>query len=115
MTTIYHNPRCSKSRACFMILEDLEKDVEVINYIKNPFTEEKLKEVLRKLNFAPIDLIRKNEKIWKDQFAGKTLSDEKIINAMLANPSLIERPIIVHGNQAIIARPPEKVKDFLQR
>lgn len=107
--TIYHNPRCSKSRECHLLLSDSKKDIEVINYMKTPFSEEKLREVIGLLGIAPLELIRKNEAIWKENYKGKTLSDTALINAMLAHPKLIERPIVVFENSAIIARPPEKV------
>ena len=113
MITIYHNPRCSKSRACHHILSDAKKDIEVINYMNTPFSEEKLTEVIGLLGITPLELIRTNEAIWKEKYKGKKLSDAALIKAMLENPKLIERPIVVSGNKAIIARPPEKVADFL--
>ena len=113
MITIYHNPQCSKSRACNLLLSDSKKEVEVINYIQTPFTEEKLSEVIELLGISPLELVRKNEAIWKVQFRGRKLSDKAIIKAMLKHPKLIERPIVVFENKAIIARPPEKVLDFI--
>ena len=113
MITIYHNPRCSKSRACHLLLSDAKKDIEVINYLKTPFSEEKLREVIGFLGIPPLDLIRTNEAIWKEKYKGKKQSDSALIKAMLENPKLIERPIVVNGNKAIIARPPEKVLDFI--
>lgn len=113
MTTIYHNPRCSKSRSCLLLLEDLGPDIEVINYIKNPLTEKELKRLIQQLGISPIDLIRKNEKDWKENYKGKSLNDQELIKAMLNNPKLIERPIVVKDNKAIIARPPELVLEFV--
>jgi arsenate reductase len=113
MITIYHNPRCSKSRACHLLLSDAKKDIEVINYMHTPFSEEKLREIIDLLKFSPLDLVRKNEAIWKEKFKGKSLSDDQIVQAMLEFPKLIERPIVVFENSAIIARPPEKVVDFI--
>ncbi|MBL4662289.1 MAG: arsenate reductase (glutaredoxin) [Flavobacteriaceae bacterium] len=115
MTTIYHNPRCSKSRSCHNILADVGSDVQVINYMQTPFTEEKLKEILQLLKMNPIDLVRTNEAIWKTEFKDKKLTDKAIIKAMLSHPQLIERPIVVKGDVAIIARPLEKVLELLKR
>jgi len=113
MITIYHNPRCSKSRACHNILADAGSDVTVINYKQTPFTIASLEALLKLLKMKPIELVRKNESIWKTEFADKKLSDKAIIKAMIAHPQLIERPIVVKGDNAIIARPPERVLDFI--
>jgi len=113
MTTIYHNPSCSKSRACHNILADVGSDVTVINYKKTPFTEETLKDLLGLLKMKPIELVRTNETIWKEQFKGKKLTDTTIVQAMLTYPQLIERPVVVKGNTAIVARPPERVLELL--
>ena len=113
MTTIYHNPRCSKSRACHNILAEVGKDVTVINYMQTPFSEEKLKEIIGLLNITPLELIRTSEKIWKEKFKGKKMTPGKIIKAMLKHPELIQRPIVIKGTTAIIARPPELVLELL--
>ena len=113
MTTIYHNPRCSKSRACHTILADAGKDITVVNYMQTPFTEEKLREIIGLLNITPLELVRTSEKIWKEKFKGKQMTPGKIIKAMLQHPQLIERPIVVKGTTAIIARPPELVLELL--
>jgi len=113
MLTIYHNPRCSKSRGCNTMLLDLGKEVKVINYMKDLFTEETLNEVIKKLDIQPIELVRKNEQEWKDNFKGKELSDSEVIKAMVAYPKLIQRPIVVNGNKAVIGRPLELVASIL--
>ena len=113
MITIYHNPRCSKSRACNLMLEDFGKEIKVINYTKDLFTEKSLKEVIRLLNIKPIDLVRKNEKEWKELYKGKDMSDSEVIKAMVSHPKLIERPIVVNGNKAAIGRPLEAVQAIL--
>ncbi len=113
MITIYHNPRCRKSRECNIYLDDTGKDVEVINYMETPFSEEKLKEIIDLLQIEPIELVRKNEKVWKESFKGKQLSNDAIVKAMVDNPKLIERPIVINGNKAVIARPLEKVDSIL--
>ncbi len=100
MLTIYHNPRCSKSRGCNVMLEDLGKDVKVINYMKELFTETTLKNVIDLLKIKPIELVRKNEQEWKDHFKGKELSDSEIIKAMVKYPKHIERPIVDKGDKA---------------
>lgn len=113
MITIYHNPRCSKSKACNFMLEDFGEKVQVINYTKNLFTEKTLAEVIRLLKIKPIELVRKNEQEWKDNYKGKELTDNKVIKAMVKYPKLIERPIVVNGNKAAIGRPLEAVQAIL--
>ena len=113
MTTIYHNPRCSKSRQCLAILEDKKEDLEIIKYLDSPITKEKLTEVIALLGIQPIDLIRKNEAIWKQEYKGKEITDTELIQIMCEHPKLIERPIVIKDGKAIIGRPPEKVIDIL--
>lgn len=113
MTTIYHNPRCSNSRAALRLLEENGETIEVIKYLENPLSQVEIKQILELLNVEPIDLIRTKEVEWKDNFAGKVLSNGEIIDAMVKYPKLIERPIVVKGIRAIIARPPIKVLEIL--
>lgn len=113
MITLYHNPRCSKSRQCDAFLKDTGKEVKVINYMKEPFTEFSLTELLKKLAIKPIELVRKNEKEWKELYKGKKLTDEEIIKAMVAHPKLIQRPIVVNDNKAVVCRPLEEVNKVL--
>ena len=113
MIKIYHNPRCSKSRQGLAILEDSKKEFEVIKYLDHTLYEEELNELIKFLNISPIDLVRKNEKIWKENYKGKELSDKEIIIAMVENPKLIERPIVINNNKAVIGRPPEKIAAIL--
>lgn len=110
---IYHNPRCSKSRQGVAFLEGSKFQFEIIEYLNNPLTENELSELVAQLNISPIDLVRKNEQIWKDNFKGKTLTDKEIIAAMVKFPKLIERPIVVNNNKAVIARPTELIKSIL--
>jgi arsenate reductase len=112
MIKIYHNPRCSKSRQGLAILEDKKVAIEVVKYLDNPPSREELVDILNKLTIKPIQLIRKGEVIWKENYKGKDLTDAQIIDAMLANPKLIERPIIISGNKAVIGRPPEKIMEL---
>ncbi|WP_224490346.1 arsenate reductase (glutaredoxin) [Robertkochia flava] len=113
MIKIYHNPRCSKSREGLEILENSGEKFEVIKYLDTVPDETELKEVLKCLGMAPIDLVRKNEKIWKEEYKGKSMSDEEIIRAMIEHPRLIERPIVVKNAKAVIGRPPENIKNIL--
>ena len=109
MIKIYHNPRCTKSRQGLAILENTGKDFEVVKYLDTIPSEKELTEIIQLLNIAPIDLVRKNEKIWKENYKGKELSDKEIILAMLQNPKLIERPIVINKNKAVIGRPSENI------
>ena len=113
MITIYHNPRCGKSRECLAFLENSNNEFLIIKYLENTITFDILSEILNKLNLKPIELVRKKEKIWIENYKSKILSDEDIIIAMVLNPILIERPIVVNGNKATIARPFEKVNLIL--
>lgn len=113
MITIYHNKRCSKSREGVSFLEDAKTEFEIINYLEQSPKKREIKSLLKKLKFKPIDLVRQKESVWTENFKGKTLSDDEIIEAMIKFPILIERPIIVNGNKAIIARPTEKILEIL--
>ncbi len=110
---LYHNPRCSKSRQGLAILQKTNQKIEIIEYLKKPISETELKDILKKLNIDPIDLVRKNEVIWKESYKGKDLSNEQIIQAMMKYPKLIERPIFINGNKAVIGRPPERIISIL--
>lgn len=111
---IYHNPRCSKSRAGLAILSSFTQDFEIIDYLKEPPTIQKIEELLSKLRIAPIDLVRTHEAIWKENYKGKHLTDEEIIIALATHPKLIERPIIIKDDVAIIGRPTDIIGDFIQ-
>lgn len=113
MITTYHNNRCSKSRSGLKLLEDSGKEFQVINYLDNVPTEQELKEIITLLGINPIDLVRKNEAIWKDNFKDKNLSDNEIVRVMVENPKLIERPIIINGKQAVIGRPTENIMSII--
>lgn len=106
---IYHNPRCRKSRETLAILKEKGADFEVVEYLKNTPTKDELKMVLSLLQVKPIDIIRKGESIFKEQFKGKDFSDEEWLNILIENPKLIERPIVITEKQAVIGRPPENV------
>ena len=110
---IYHNPRCSKSREGLAILEASKLKFEIIKYLETPTSKEELTEIIKLLGIEPIDLVRKNEVIWKENYKGKTLSNSEIITAMIEHPKLIERPIVINNGKAIIGRPPEIIKTIL--
>ncbi|WP_191859450.1 arsenate reductase (glutaredoxin) [Hanstruepera ponticola] len=113
MITIYHNSRCRKSREGLEILENSGKPFEIRKYLEDVPTVNELEELIDKLDIQPIELVRTNETIWKDNFKGKKLSDTQIIKAMVENPKLIERPIVINGNKAIIGRPPERIIEII--
>lgn len=113
MIKIYHNARCGKSREGLQILENSGKEFEIVKYLEQIPSKEELKSILQKLEIEPIALIRQKEKIWIENFKGKKLSDQDIIQAMIDNPILIERPIVINGNKAIIGRPPQEIKKIL--
>ena len=110
---IYHNPRCGKSREGLAILQESKLSFEIVNYLENPLSTAELTEIIKLLNIPPIDLVRKNEAIWKENFKGKNMSDSEIITAMVENPKLIERPIVINKGKAAIGRPPELIKSIL--
>ncbi|MBN1650085.1 MAG: arsenate reductase (glutaredoxin) [Bacteroidales bacterium] len=110
MITIYHNPRCKKSRAGLQALESFTKDFNIKLYLKDdPFTKASLNEALKKLGKKPEEIIRKQETIYKTNYKGKTLSDEEWINILLEHPKLIQRPIIIKDNKAVLGDPAENV------
>jgi arsenate reductase len=111
---IYHNARCGKSREGLAILSAFTKDYEIVDYLKNPPTIVELQDILSKLNIKAIDLVRTKESIWKENFKGKILNDYEIIKALSTFPKLIERPIIIKENKAIIGRPIENINKFLR-
>ena len=113
MIQIYHNSRCSKSRACLAFIEKTVPAFEIINYLQTPPTFEELKLIIEKLSIKPLALVRQKENIWVENYKNKDLSDDEIIQALNANPVLIERPIVIKGDQAVIARPIEKMQAII--
>lgn len=112
MITIYHNPRCNKSRESLCEIELLQQPFTIRNYMIDHFTSEELKGVIKKLGISPIELVRTKESIWIENYKNKQLSAAEIIEAMLKHPKLIERPIIVLGEKAIIARPKDRINEL---
>ena len=113
MITIYHNPRCSKSRECLQLLELENIPFSTVKYLSEPLSEEEITSIIKKLNIRPIELIRQKEDVWKDKYKGKELTDQQVIEALSTHPELIERPIVINGDKGVIARPAEKVKEIL--
>ena len=106
---IYHNPRCSKSREVLKIIESKNVNFEIVYYLKKTISKSELRNILKLLNISPIDLIRKNESVYKKKFKGKDLSNDQWLDVLCENPILIERPIVIKDNKALIGRPPKKV------
>ncbi len=113
MIKIYHNNRCSKSRCGIELLEKSGKEFEVVKYLEETPNKEELKHIIKLLGITPLQLVRKNEAIWKDNFKGNDYSDEALIEIMINNPKLIERPIVINGDKAVIGRPTESIFDII--
>mgnify|MGYP001823320938 FL=1 len=112
--TVYHNPRCSKSRAAMEYLEENGIETEVVKYMDSPPDANDIKELLSMLGMTPRELMRKHEKVFKEAgLDDPTFTDDELIEAMTQCPSLIERPIVVNNGKAVLARPPETVQDIL--
>ncbi len=111
--TIYHNPKCSKSRETLALLRGRGVEPRIVEYLKAPPTAAELKAIVGKLGIQPEQLIRKGEEIYKSKYAGRTLTDAQWIEALVKDPILIERPIVVAGRRAAIGRPPESVLPLL--
>ena len=113
MIKIYHNNRCRKSREGLQLLETSGKHFEIVNYLENVPSLKDLKNIVDLLGIAPIELVRKNEAIWKTEFKNRDLTDNEILEAMFKFPKLIERPIVINGNKAAIGRPPTKILEII--
>ncbi len=112
--TIYHNPRCSKSRQTLALLEENGVNPTIVEYLKTPPTHQQLDSILRGLELEPQQLMRKGEAEYKELgLDNQDLSRDQLIDAMIKSPKLIERPIVVVGDQVVIGRPPENVLTIL--
>ncbi|MCH2456126.1 MAG: arsenate reductase (glutaredoxin), partial [Idiomarina sp.] len=107
--TIYHNPRCSKSRQTLELLKEKSIEPEVVEYLKTPPNAAELKDILSKLGLSADELMRKKEAIYKELGLAGVSDENELITAMVNNPKLIERPIVIKGDKATIGRPPESV------
>lgn len=114
MLKIYHNPRCSKSRDGLTKLESIGQPFEIIKYIDTPPSEQELKDLLKLLNLKPIEIVRTKEALWKENYKDRKLTNSQIIKILVKNPRLIERPIIVNNDRAVIGRPVENIDSILQ-
>src|SRR6185312_6296405 len=112
--TLLYNPRCSKCREAYSMLNEQGCEVEIVEYLKDVPTEKELKEVLKKLGLKPQDLLRKKEPLFIEKYKNKKLSDAAWIKVMHQNPILIERPVAIYGNKAVIGRPAERIIDLLK-
>ena len=108
-TKIYHNPRCSKSRQTLDLLKDKTDQIEIIEYLKNPPDKKTISEILHKLNISAEMIIRKKDDLFKEKFANKKMTDEDYLQALVDFPALLERPIVIKGNKAVLGRPPENI------
>ena len=114
MATIYHNPRCSKSRQALSLLEDRGIKTDIVLYLESPPDAKTLKTILKKLGITARELLRKNEDEYKQlKLDNPALTDNDLVAAMCANPRLIERPIVINGARAAIGRPPENILEIL--
>jgi arsenate reductase len=112
MFTIYHNPKCSKSRESLKLLEENASDIKIVEYLKTPLSIDELKSIALKLNLKPAEFVRTKESLIQEE--GLDLSsDDKVLAAMVKYPKIIERPIIIKGDKAVLGRPPENIKKLL--
>ena len=113
MIKIYHNPRCKKSREGLQLLKESKQEFKIIEYLKEAPSFDDLKSIIHLLGIPPLELIRKNESIWKKNYKGKELTNDEVIRAMTEHPKLIERPIVINKEKAVIGRPPENIEYVL--
>ena len=109
---IYHNPRCKKSRETLELIREQGIEPEIVEYLKEPPTPEELRSILDKLGMKAEGILRKNERTFKEQFKGQELSEAEWLKALNEHPKMIERPIVVEGDRAVLGRPPENVKEL---
>lgn len=111
---IFHNTRCSKSREALELLKENNCEIEIRDYLNIPPTKKEIKEILSMLNCKPIDIVRKNETLFIEEYKGKNITDAKWIEILSKHPILIERPIVIDGDKAVIGRPPKLVIDLIK-
>lgn len=114
MFTIYHNPKCAKSRAGLNYIKEKGLEYQVIEYMKDILSRKELKDLLMKLNKSPKEIIRTQEDVYKEKFRGKNFTDEEWITILIENPKLIQRPIVVTGYKAILAQPADEIEKLLR-
>jgi arsenate reductase len=113
MIKIYHNGECSKCRGALEIMQEKNIPYEARWYMAEPLSRNELKDILQKLRLKAFDLVRQNEELYQSRFTGKNFTEDEWIDILITNPSLMQRPIVVNGSKAIIARPPEKLFEVL--
>ena len=113
MLQILHNPRCGKSRICLAFVTESEVPFEVINYLGNPLTVTELKVLLKNLKIKPIEFVRQKEQLWIENYKGKAMTNAAILKALSKYPILMQRPVIIDGDKAVIGREIDKIKNFI--
>jgi len=114
MVTIYHNPRCSKSRQTLQLLQDNQVEIDIVDYLNNPLDKSQLQQLVALLDCSVRDIVRTSEADYKENnLANKDLSDDELLTAIVNMPKLMQRPIVVNGRKAAIGRPPENVLDII--
>lgn len=113
MIQILHNNRCTKSRGALKFLDEKGQEYNVRYYLEKPLSVDEIKDLLQKLNLKVNDIIRTNEALWKENFAGESFSEGDLIEILAENPKLLQRPIIIKDNQAVIGRPTENIEKLL--
>ena len=111
---IYHNPRCRKSRETLALIREKGVEPDIVLYLEAPPSKQELGRLLKKLDIKASDLVRKGEAIYKENFKGRVISEEEWLDILREYPKLIERPIVVEGDRAVIGRPPERVLELLK-
>ena len=113
--TVYHNPRCRKSREAVQYLEDKGLSFDIVKYLEQSFDKNTLGEVLKKIEKKPSEILRKNEVLWKKEYASKDFSEDQILQLLVEQPKLIERPIVTTTDKGVLARPIENLMEFLNK
>ncbi len=113
MLQILHNTRCRKSRNCLAFITESKLEFEILNYLEKPLDVEELKTLIKKLNIKPIELVRQKEAVWIEHYKGKSITDSDVIKALANHPILIERPILINGDKAIISRDLDNLNGFI--
>lgn len=113
MIQILHNPRCSKSRECLLVLQEKIDTFEIVNYLDGVLSEDDIRQILKKLNCKPLDIIRIKDELFIEHYKNRVLSDDEWVSEMTKNPKLIERPIVINGDKAAVGRPIQNVLDIL--
>ena len=110
---LYHNPNCSKSRAAKLLLEEHGIAFRVVEYLKDPLTRAELGDLARRLGSAPSEWVRRGEEAFKEAGLSADSADDELLDAIAAHPVLLERPVLVRGERAVVGRPPERVLELL--